>query len=192
LDIHKYYSILGVSQDATLVDIKKAYRLLVKKYHPDRNSGKEIESEMIKKINIAFEVLSDKKKRMEYDHLCSEIQSLNLNHYMETDTTSRIYNEVREKTITTTTTTTTTRKQISNEVSRFKIIVEPSLCMAFGSCEILAPHVFRVETNKIINPKAVVVSETGDNFESILNAAQTCPTKAIIIIDRYTGKQIFP
>ena len=189
MDIHKYYSILGVSQDATLVDIKKAYRLLVKKYHPDRNSGKEIESEMIKKINIAFEVLSDEKKRMEYDHLCSEIQSLNLNHYMETDTTSS-YNEGREKTITTT--TTTTRKQISNEVSRFKIIIEPSLCMAFGSCEILAPHVFRVETNKIINPKAVVVSETGDNFESILNAAQTCPTKAIIIIDRYTGKQIFP
>ena len=191
MDIHKYYSILGVSEDATLRDIKKSYRFLVKKYHPDRNSGNEIESEMIKKINIAFEVLSDKKKRMEYDDLCSEIETLNLNHYMETDTTSRIYNEGREKTITTTTTT-TTRKQIPNEVSRFKIIVEPSLCMAFGSCEILAPHVFRVETNKIINPKAVVVSETGDNFESILNAAQTCPTKAIIIIDRYTGKQIFP
>jgi molecular chaperone DnaJ len=49
-----------------------------------------------------------------------------------------------------------------------------------------------VETNKIINPKAVVVSETGDKFESILDAAKTCPTKAIIIIDRYTGKQIFP
>ena len=64
--------------------------------------------------------------------------------------------------------------------------------MAFGSCEILAPNVFHVETNKIINPKAVVVSETGDNFESILDAAQTCPTKAIIIIDRDTGKQIFP
>jgi molecular chaperone DnaJ len=64
--------------------------------------------------------------------------------------------------------------------------------MAFGSCEILAPNVFHVETNKIINPKAVVVSETGNNFESILDAAQTCPTKAIIIIDRDTGRQIFP
>ena len=88
--------------------------------------------------------------------------------------------------------TTTIRRTITIEKSRFKIIVEPSLCMAFGSCEILAPNVFHVETNKIINPKAVVVSETGDNFESILNAAQTCPTKAIIIIDRYTGNQIFP
>jgi len=186
LDIHEHYSILGISQDATLVDIKKAYRFLVKKYHPDRNSGKEIESEMIKKINNAFEVLSDKKKRMEYDHLCSKIQTLNLNQYKETDSKLRNYNEDIENIIP------ATRRKIPTETSRFQIIVEPSLCMAFGSCEILAPHVFHVETNKIINPKAVVVSETGDKFESILDAAKTCPTKAIIIIDRYTGKQIFP
>lgn len=186
MDIHKYYSILGVSEDATLIDIKTSYRLLVKKYHPDRNSGNEIESEMIKKINIAFEVLSDKKKRIEYDRLCSEIQTLNLYHYSENDTKLTNYNEDRENT------TATARRKIPTEKSRFKIIVEPSLCMAFGSCEILAPHVFHIETNKIINPKAVVLSETGDNFESILDAAQTCPTKAIIIIDKHTGKQIFP
>jgi ferredoxin len=185
LDIHKYYSILGVSEDATLIEIKKSYRFLVKKYHPDRNSGKEIESEMIKKINIAFEVLSDKNKRLEYDDLCSEIQKLDLNHYMKKNVTIRNNNGSIEN-------TTTIRRTITIEKSRFKIIIEPSLCMAFGSCEILAPNVFHVETNKIINPKAVVVSETGDNFESILNAAQTCPTKAIIIIDRYTGNQIFP
>jgi ferredoxin len=186
LDIPDYYSILGVSEDATFLDIKKSYRLLVKKYHPDRNSGKEIDSEIIKKINIAFEVLSDKHKRLEYDDLCSEIHNVNLNHHMEKETTSRNFNEDIENT------TTTTKRKFPTETSRFKIIVEPSLCMAFGSCEILAPHVFHVETNKIINPKAVVVSETGDKFESILDAAKTCPTKAIIIIDRYTGKQIFP
>jgi molecular chaperone DnaJ len=64
--------------------------------------------------------------------------------------------------------------------------------MAFGSCERLAPRVFVVEKNKLINPKAIVVSETGANFNTILAAAETCPTKAIIIIDRYTGKQIYP
>ena len=185
MDIHKYYSILGVSEDATLFEIKKSYRFLVKKYHPDRNSGKEIDSEMIKKINIAFEVLSDKNKRLEYDDLCSEIQKLDLNHYREKNTTIRNNDKSIEN-------TTTIRRTITIEKSRFKIIIEPSLCMAFGSCEILAPNVFHVETNKIINPKAVLLSETGDNFESILNAAQTCPTKAIIIIDRYTGNQIFP
>jgi molecular chaperone DnaJ len=64
--------------------------------------------------------------------------------------------------------------------------------LAFGSCERLAPRVFVVEKNKLINPKAIVVSETGANFNTILAAAETCPTKAIIIIDRYTGKQIYP
>ena len=104
---------------------------------------------------------------------------------MKKETTLRNYNEGIEN-------TTSPSRILSKEKSRFRIIVEPSLCMAFGSCEILAPNVFHVETNKIINPKAVVVSETGNNFESILDAAQTCPTKAIIIMDRDTGKQIFP
>ena len=185
MDIHEYYSILGVTEDATIVEIKKSYRFLVKKYHPDRNSGKEIDSEIIKKINIAFEILSDKHKRLEYDDLCSEIQNFDINHHMEKESTLRNYNEAIEN-------TTTPSRILSKEKSRFRIIVEPSLCMAFGSCEILAPNVFHVETNKIVNPKAVVVSETGNNFESILDAAQTCPTKAIIIIDRDTGKQIFP
>ena len=64
--------------------------------------------------------------------------------------------------------------------------------MAFGSCETLAPKVFVVEKNKRVNPKARVESETGADFDSIYAAAQTCPTKAIKIIDRYTGEQLFP
>jgi ferredoxin len=76
--------------------------------------------------------------------------------------------------------------------ARFHLTVDPSLCMAFGSCETLAPKVFVVEKNKIVNPKAIVKSETGADFDMILAAAQTCPTKAIRIIDRYTGEQIFP
>ena len=70
--------------------------------------------------------------------------------------------------------------------------MEPSLCLAFGSCETLAPKVFVVEKNKRINPKAIVKSETGANIETILDAAKTCPTKAIIIIDRYSGERIYP
>jgi molecular chaperone DnaJ len=74
----------------------------------------------------------------------------------------------------------------------FHIIVEPSLCMAFGSCETLAPKVFVVEKNKGINPKAVVECETCADYDKIYAAAATCPTKAIKIFDRYTGKQLFP
>ena len=187
MDIHQYYRILRVSEDATFLEIKTAYRLLVKKYHPDRNSEKENDLEIIKKINIAFEVLSDQNKRKEYDDLCLEIQNLDSNSQKEDEFILKNRNENNEKI-----STTNIMKKIDIKKSRFQIIVEPSLCMAFGSCEILAPNVFHIETNKMINPKAVVISETADEFESILDAAKTCPTKAIIIIDRYTEKQIFP
>src|ERR687897_74983 len=79
-----------------------------------------------------------------------------------------------------------------NTKNRFQIIVEPSLCMAFGSCETLAPKVFVVEKNKIFNPKAKVISEVDEDLDVILAAAQTCPTKAILIIDRDTGEYIYP
>lgn len=62
-----YYEILGVSKDATQDDIKKAYRTLVKKYHPDLHPNDTQCAEKFKEINEANEVLSDEKKRKNYD-----------------------------------------------------------------------------------------------------------------------------
>ncbi len=62
-----YYDILGVSKDATQDDIKKAYRVLVKKYHPDLHPNDKEAAERFKEINEANEVLSDEKKRKQYD-----------------------------------------------------------------------------------------------------------------------------
>lgn len=62
-----YYEILGVSKDASSDDIKKAYRTLVKKYHPDLHPNDKEAAEKFKEINEANEVLSDEKKRKEYD-----------------------------------------------------------------------------------------------------------------------------
>lgn len=62
-----YYEILEVSKDASQDDIKKAYRRLAKKYHPDLNPNNEEAEQNFKEVNSAYEILSDEDKRSRYD-----------------------------------------------------------------------------------------------------------------------------
>jgi DnaJ-class molecular chaperone len=204
LDSHGYYAILEVTERASFQEIKRSYRKLARKYHPDRNDSSAAE-ETIKKINQAFEILSNREKRLQYDSetLPMEIvpheqeQTLNdLHNYssMGSENSSAgsfkhsetFWKKARNDNANNSMT------MLDTPRSRFHITIEPSLCLAFGGCESIAPRVFVVDKNKRINPKAKVESETGDNLERILLAAQACPTKAIKIIDRYTGDQLYP
>lgn len=64
-----YYEILGVKEKANSEEIKKAYRKLAKKYHPDANPGNPKASERFKEIGEAYSVLSDSEKRKQYDQM---------------------------------------------------------------------------------------------------------------------------
>lgn len=64
-----FYKALGVSEDASENDIKKAYRKLSRKYHPDLNPGDAAAEKKFKEISEAYDVLSDKKQREEYDQI---------------------------------------------------------------------------------------------------------------------------
>lgn len=71
MEYQDYYKTLGVSKKATAEDIKKAYRKLAMKFHPDKNQGDKKAEEKFKLINEANQVLSDPDKRAKYDQLGS-------------------------------------------------------------------------------------------------------------------------
>src|SRR5437879_12875826 len=64
-----YYGILGVKKSSSVEEIKKAFRKLARKHHPDVNPGDKKAEEKFKEINEAYEVLSDSTKRHKYDTL---------------------------------------------------------------------------------------------------------------------------
>jgi len=69
MEFKDYYKILGVDKSATIDEIKKAYRKLAVKYHPDKNPGNKVAEEKFKELSEANEVLSNPEKRKKYDEL---------------------------------------------------------------------------------------------------------------------------
>lgn len=69
MEYQDYYKTLGVERNASAEDMKRAYRKLAMKYHPDRNPGNKEAEEKFKLINEAYEVLKDPQKRARYDQL---------------------------------------------------------------------------------------------------------------------------
>ena len=75
MEYKDYYKLLGVPRDAEEKEIKKAYRKLAVKYHPDKNPGDHQAEERFKEINEAYEVLGDSAKRAKYDQLGQSYQA---------------------------------------------------------------------------------------------------------------------
>lgn len=94
--MQNYYELLGVNINATNEELKKAYRKLAKKYHPDVNANNEDTQELFKKINTAYEILSNDITRKKYDEELNfnNNEIFEENYYSDYDST---FNEDRHK-----------------------------------------------------------------------------------------------
>jgi len=79
-----------------------------------------------------------------------------------------------------------------NQEVDLSVRVDPSLCIGCCSCETIAPSVFTVDKTTTMNPKSRVYNAKGAKNLKIINAAETCPTKAIIVDDLDNDQRIFP
>lgn len=70
--------------------------------------------------------------------------------------------------------------------------VDPSLCIACCSCETIAPEVFHIDKITKMNPKSKVINPKGAGINKIMNAAETCPTKAIIVENLDSKERLYP
>ena len=75
-----YYKELGIDRNSSQADIKKAYRSLARKFHPDLNPGNSNSEKKFKSINEAYEVLSDQVSRNKYDKYGSNWKNVGQNH----------------------------------------------------------------------------------------------------------------
>jgi len=80
-----HYKILGLSKKATKAQIKKAHRQLSLKYHPDKNGGEKAFTKMFKRVQTAYEVLSDESKRKSYDFQLTQQKKQIFNKHQQPD-----------------------------------------------------------------------------------------------------------
>ena len=76
----------------------------------------------------------------------------------------------------------------TQQVGKYTVKVIRDKCISAGSCAAIAPNTFKLDEQGI----AVILSQTGDNPETQLLAAQSCPTAAVEIVDNQTGEQVWP
>lgn len=213
------YLVLNLSPDATYVEVKQAYRKLVLESHPDRNSSEQ-DGRKFRIVTEAYHLLKKnnriqnnaQKNTKSNQERAPTRRNWGVNqrggtpeedwsrYTKQTEQSDpRFWQEyVAEFWKNYESQRTERRKNpydfeiIQEKPTLVKPSVDHSLCIGCCSCETIAPGVFHIDKKSKMNPKSNVVNQNGASMEKIIDAAQTCPTKAIKVEERESGKRLFP
>ena len=213
MNVVQALKVLGVERNSSQEQIKSAYRKLVLKHHPDRTNG---DSSIFHQVTEAYHTLTNKSDSKEdqsdnrppnhttqsrakwgagpTDGPPEEDWGRYTKEFEQDEKWWKKYEEWfwgeyethikggNER----------AKAQEPEEQPFLKLRVDQSLCIGCCSCETLAPDVFELNHNVKSNPKSRVKNPQGAGVNLIMNAAETCPTKAIIVDDIQTGQRLYP
>jgi ferredoxin len=212
--------ILNVNSRSSQNEIKAAYRKLALELHPDKNQDKKEDSEF-KKITEAYNHLkknynqesnlihqsktkpkNDFKKKPQWGAPDDSIPEQDWGKYTREfeegdpdfwkeyerkfweDYNARVRPDGRNGEY--------TKAQEPKKQPNLFVDVDKSRCIGCCSCETIAPDVFEINKESKSNPKSSVINQKGAGVNKIMNAAETCPTKAIIVENTDSKERLYP
>ncbi len=211
--------ILGVNGNSSATEIKTTYRRLVLELHPDKNLDKDC-SEEFKNITEAYNLLKDtttenvisetrsssqsnfktrhqwgvpedqKTPEQDWSKYTKEFESEDPDFWREYE--KKFWEEYNAKIRADGKNGEFDKAEEPKKQPNLFVNVDKSLCIGCCSCETIAPQVFEIDKTRNLNPKSSVINQKGAGFNKIMNAAKTCPTKAIIVDDLDANERLFP
>ena len=210
--------ILMVDSDATFEDVKFAYRKLALEFHPDKNNSQD-KGDKFKKVTDAYNYLKNEqvesnqviKKNGNSPYRTKNSKKKNWQktkwHNPESDwgkftqefEEDKSFWEDYERQFWEDYERNSNKKEDFSESEEqkpfkqvFEIKIDESLCIGCCSCETIAPDIFMVNKISKMNPKSSVIDQSCRDEDKVMNAAETCPTKAILVDDVETKSRIYP
>jgi len=213
--------ILHVNQNSSPEEIKSSYRKMALELHPDKNIEKKDDGEF-KKITEAYNFLKkNKNNNATYEKIKKNTNNARIRpkpqwgapndgeipeqdwskhtrEFEEGDPTfwkqyeKKFWEDYNARIRSDGKNGEYEKAQEPREQPDLFVNVDKSLCIGCCSCEIIAPGVFEINKKSKTNPKSTVINQKGEGVNKIMNAAETCPTKAISVNNSKTKEKLYP